>query len=93
MKLKLKTPAKVNLGLHIHRKRRDGFHELETIFQMVSLYDEIELESLSSGIELECDTPGVPTNDTNLACKAAILLQKSCNIKGRGVGIQLKKNI
>ena len=45
MKLKFKTPAKVNLGLHIHRKRKDGFHELETIFQMVSLYDEIELES------------------------------------------------
>ncbi len=52
MRLKFKTPAKVNLGLHIHVKRRDGFHELETIFQMVSLYDEIELESLSSGIAL-----------------------------------------
>jgi len=41
MKIKFKTPAKINLGLHIHGKREDGFHELETIFQMVSLYDDV----------------------------------------------------
>jgi len=93
MKLKFKTPAKVNLGLHIHGKRKDGFHELETILQMVSLYDELELEPLSSGIELECDTPGIPTDYTNLACKAALLLQESCQAKDRGVRIRLKKNI
>lgn len=93
MKLKFKTPAKVNLGLHIHRKRRDGFHELETILQMVSLYDELELETLSSGIELKCDTPGIPTDDTNLAFKAALLLQESFQVKDRGVRIRLKKNI
>ena len=80
MRLKFKTPAKINLGLHVHGKRKDGFHELETIFQMVSLYDEMELEPLSSGIKLECDTPGIPTDDTNLASKAAILLQKSCQV-------------
>ena len=93
MKLKFKTPAKVNLGLHIRRKRRDGFHELETILQMVSLYDELELETLSSGIELKCDTPGIPTDDTNLAFKAALLLQESFQVKDRGVRIRLKKNI
>ena len=80
MKLKFKTPAKVNLGLHIHRKREDGFHELETILQMVSLYDEVELEPLSSRIKLECDTPGIPTDDTNLARKAALLLRKFCQV-------------
>lgn len=93
MKIILKTPAKVNLGLHIHRKRKDGFHELETIFQMVSLYDELELEVLPSGIELECATPGIPKDYTNLACKAALLLQRFCQGKGRGVRIRLKKNI
>ena len=93
MKLKFKTPAKVNLGLHVHRKREDGFHELETILQMVSLYDELELEPLSSGIELECDIPGIPTDSTNLAFKAAVLLQKACQVKNRGVRIRLKKNI
>ena len=93
MKLKFKTPAKVNLGLHIHRKREDGFHELETIFQMVSLYDEIELESQSSGIELECNISGIPEGSANLAYKAALLLKKFCQVKDRGVRIRLKKYI
>ena len=93
VKLILKTPAKINLGLHIHHKRRDGYHELETLLQMVSLYDELELESLASGIELECGTPGIPTDDTNLAYRAAHLLQKTCKAGGRGVRIRLKKKI
>ena len=93
MKLKFKTPAKVNLGLHIHRKTEDGFHELETIFQMVSLYDEIELESQASGIELECGTSGIPEDSANLAYKAALLLKKFCQVKDRGVHIRLKKHI
>ena len=91
MKIKFKTPAKINLGLHIHGKREDGFHELETIFQMVSLYDDVELELLSSGIKLECDTPGIPTDDTNLVFKAALLLRKSYQVEGKGVSIRLKK--
>ena len=93
MKLKFKTPAKINLGLHIHGKREDGFHELETIFQMVCLYDDVELELLSSGINIECDTLGVPTDHTNLAFKAASLLQKSYCVQGKGVSIRLKKKI
>ena len=93
MKLKFKTPAKVNLGLHVHGKREDGFHELETIFQMVSLFDDVELELLSSGIKLACDTPGIPTDDTNLVCKAALLLRKSYQVEGKGVSIRLKKKI
>jgi len=93
MKLKFKTPAKVNLGLHVHGKREAGFHELETIFQMVSLFDDVELELLSSGIKLECDMPGIPTDDTNLACKAALLLRKSYQVEGKGVSIRLKKKI
>ena len=93
MKLKFKTPAKVNLGLHVHGKREDGFHELETIFQMVSLFDDVELELLSSGIKLECDMPGIPTDDTNLVCKAALLLRKAYQVEGKGVSIRLKKKI
>ena len=93
MKIKFKTPAKINLGLHIHGKREDGFHELETIFQMVSLYDDVDLELLSSGIKLECDSPGVPTDDTNLAYKAANLLRQSYQVEDKGVSIRLKKNI
>ena len=46
-KLQFKTPAKINLGLHIHKKREDGFHELETLLQMVDWFDEIVLEEPS----------------------------------------------
>ncbi len=52
MKLVFKTPAKINQGLFILGKRTDGYHDLETLFQMVSLYDTLELESIDDGIEL-----------------------------------------
>ncbi len=93
MKLSFKTPAKINLGLHIHHKREDGYHELETILQMVSLYDEIELETLPAGIELECDAPGIPKDETNLVVQAANLLMASFPGDRPGARIRLKKNI
>ena len=92
-KLKFKTPAKINLGLHIHKKRDDGFHELETLFQMVALFDEVELEETEGNIELFCDTPGIPNDKTNLVVKAARLLQNLFPGKCGGVKIKLKKNI
>jgi 4-diphosphocytidyl-2-C-methyl-D-erythritol kinase len=92
-KLKFKTPAKINLGLHIHKKRDDGFHELESLFQMVGLYDEVELEETQENIELFCDTPGVPNDETNLVVKTARLLQNRCPSACGGVQITLKKNI
>ena len=49
-KLQFKTPAKINLGLHIHEKRKDGFHELETIFHMVDWFDELELKGISARV-------------------------------------------
>lgn len=75
MKLAFRTPAKINLGLQILGKRPDGYHQLETLLQMVSLYDDIELESLPSGIEVECDRPDIPKDESNLVVKAARLLQ------------------
>ena len=92
-KLKFKTPAKINLGLHIHKKRDDGFHELESLFQMVAWYDEVELKKTQENVELFCDTPGVPNDETNLVVKAARLLQNRCPGKCSGVKITLKKNI
>jgi len=94
MKLSFKTPAKINLGLHMIHKREDGYHELETLLQMVSLYDSIELESLSSGIELICDQPGIPKDHTNLVVQAARLLLDTCFPENKpGVRIRLDKKI
>jgi len=94
MKLSFKTPAKINLGLHISHKREDGYHELETLLQMVSLYDSIELETLPSGIELLCDKPGIPKDRTNLVVQAAHLLLETCSLENKqGVRIRLDKKI
>lgn len=94
MKLAFRTPAKINLYLKILSKRDDGFHELETLFQMVDLYDEIELETRSSGIHLECDHPEVPGDESNLVSQAGrMLLEAFPKRKDLGVKIRLVKNI
>ena len=94
MKLVYKTPAKINLGLYVIAKRPDGYHEVETLLQMVSLYDEVELETINANIELDCNHPGVPSDSSNLAAKAAILLKEVFpERKDLGCRIKLKKNI
>ena len=94
MKLIFKTPAKINLGLYVLAKRLDGYHELETILQMVSLFDEIALETIPGKVELDCDYPGVPNDSSNLAAKAALLLKENFpERKDLGCRIRLKKNI
>ncbi len=93
MKLVLKTPAKINLGLQILGRREDGFHELETLLQMVSLYDDLELEACAAGVTLECDAAGIPTDSENLAFRAARLLQETCPDRAGGVRIRLVKRI
>lgn len=94
MKLVFKTPAKINLGLFILGKRPDGYHDLETLFQMVSLYDTVELETLKDGIDLVCDNPNVPTDESNLMIRAARLLQEAAPQKtGLGCRMVLTKRI
>jgi len=91
--LVFKTPAKVNLGLYILGKREDGFHELETLFQMVNWCDEIKIECLAQGLEMTCNQPDIPTDDGNLVIKAAQLLQARFPDRCKGARINLTKNI
>ncbi|MBI3990594.1 MAG: 4-(cytidine 5'-diphospho)-2-C-methyl-D-erythritol kinase [Candidatus Omnitrophica bacterium] len=85
----LKAPAKINLYLEAVRKRPDGYHDIETIFQRVKLYDDIYLEEKESGITVDCKE--IPQEE-NLVYKAALLLQaESCFSKG--ARIKLIKNI
>ncbi len=93
MTLSFKTPAKINLGLCILGKRPDGYHELETLLQMVSLYDEIDLEPAPKGVALDCDSPNIPKDASNLVVRAAALLEEACPEKSSGARIRLKKNI
>lgn len=63
--------AKVNLALEVLRLRRDGYHEIETIFQSISLADELEISLNRTGkVIIECNDPEIPTDESNLCARA-----------------------
>jgi 4-diphosphocytidyl-2-C-methyl-D-erythritol kinase len=62
--------AKINWSLRITGKRADGFHALETVFQTISLHDELTFHD-ADRMSLTCDDPTIPTDDTNLVLRAA----------------------
>jgi len=90
--LKVSSYAKINIGLRILGKRPDGYHEIETIFQQISLKDEIEITSLQDDIVLECTDQNCPRDYSNLAYKAARLLKDEIH-KSVGCSIKLFKRI
>jgi 4-diphosphocytidyl-2-C-methyl-D-erythritol kinase len=90
--LRLPSFAKVNLGLEVLGTRADGYHELRTLFQTITLHDDLELRPHASAIEVRCDHPGVPTDATNLAHRAAEELRRFAGI-AKGVTITITKRI
>ena len=65
-----KSYAKINWALRITGRRADGFHDLETVFQTISLHDELTF-MLADSLSLTCDDPGIPVDETNLVMRAA----------------------
>ncbi|MBR6044662.1 MAG: 4-(cytidine 5'-diphospho)-2-C-methyl-D-erythritol kinase [Ruminococcus sp.] len=64
--------GKLNLYLDITGIRADGYHDIKSVMQSVSVYDTLNFKLCpGSGIELICDVPGFPTDSSNLICKAA----------------------
>lgn len=90
--LRVRSYAKVNLGLEVLGTRADGYHELRTIFQTIALYDDIVLRPREGGITVRCDHPGVPLDETNLAFRAARDLQRFAGVQG-GLEIIITKRI
>src|SRR5580692_10274174 len=88
--LTLFSPAKINLYLRIVGKRPDGYHELETVMLPLDFGDQITLQSRKTGITLACDDPRLPTDDSNLAVRAARMLAEALGTK-KGAKITLKK--
>lgn len=78
--------AKINWALRILGRRPDGFHDLETLFQTISLHDTITFTA-SNRLTLTCDDPTVPTDDSNLVIRAA----KALDVPA--VAIHLEKRI
>lgn len=64
-----KAPCKVNVSLRVLGKRPDGFHEVDTVMVPLDLCDVLEF-SPAACLEMSCDAPGVPLDESNLVMKA-----------------------
>lgn len=85
--------AKINWSLRVLGQRDDGYHEIDTVLQTVSLHDTITLEeSNDDGTRLWCDDVSVPADKTNLVWRAAAALSERYSIT-RGVKIRLVKRV
>ncbi|HEV2762725.1 MAG TPA: 4-(cytidine 5'-diphospho)-2-C-methyl-D-erythritol kinase, partial [Pyrinomonadaceae bacterium] len=91
--LTLPAYAKVNLLLLVRGRRPDGYHEIETVFQTVSLHDTLTFEPLEDGrLELVCHASDVPADETNLVYRAAAALREFGGVR-EGARITLEKRI
>ena len=86
------APAKLNLSLQVFGKRPDGYHSIRSVMVPVSLYDEVTVEEALTGIAVECDAPGVPTDETNSCHRAAVLFLAWAGTPA-GVRIRIRKTI
>ena len=89
-KVTIETPAKINLTLEVLGKRDDGYHEIASVMQAVSLFDTLTL-SMAEDVQLISDVPEIGTRD-NLVYRAAELLKREKGVD-EGVEIRLSKGI
>lgn len=80
-KIKIKSYGKVNLSLDVTGKRDDGYHEIQTLMQKISLFDDVTVtwtgrESKDIEISLTCDKPYLPTDRRNLAYAGAEIMAR-----------------
>ncbi len=91
--LRLLAPGKVNLYFEILGKRPDGYHEIRTVMQTVSLFDELQFERLEGEeLRLLCSDAELPADEENLVVRAGRLLQERCGVE-QGAAIRLVKRI
>lgn len=94
MKIKIDTAAKINLFLDILALLPNGYHSLFMIMQSVGLTDTIELEQTGDGqIHITCSESALPTDESNIAHKAATAFFKAAGLKGKGLNIHIEKRI
>ncbi|NPU85751.1 MAG: 4-(cytidine 5'-diphospho)-2-C-methyl-D-erythritol kinase [Syntrophaceae bacterium] len=86
------SPAKVNLVLRVLGKRGDGYHEIASLMQAISLHDELIFQQKPQGIKLRCPGSDLPEDERNLVYRAARAFYSRSGISG-GVEIELHKRI
>lgn len=91
----IRAYAKLNLYLEVLGRRGDGFHRLETIFQTIDLYDDIQVvrDPVGRGIALMCDQPEVPVDATNLVWRAAAGFVRGREAEAGHFALHLRKGI
>lgn len=90
--LLIRSPAKINLFLEVVDRRPDGYHDIETVMQLVDLCDEVRLRRIRQGIQVSVGGADLPAGPGNLAYKAAALLLEQAGLR-EGVHIHLEKRI
>ena len=91
----VRAHAKINLDLRVLGTRPDGYHELRTVFQSLALHDIVECVPREGPLAIECETAGVPLDESNLVWRAAQAIWQSLRrpARVRDVTIRLTKNI
>lgn len=86
--------AKINLTLDVLDKRADGYHDLKSVMQTISMRDDIEIDvDTGKPWTLSCDREGVPTDERNLAWKAAKVFYENTKLQTTGIEIRITKRI
>lgn len=96
MQIKVKTPAKINLTLEIIGKRKDGFHEIKSIMQMINLYDYLTFDIQKSNnleINLSGTNKNIPYNEKNIVYKAIKLFFDKTELQPCKFEVYMEKNI
>lgn len=88
----IRAPAKVNLLLKVGRRREDGFHEIDTLFQAVGLWDRVRVEGVARDVTLSVVGPDLGPVEENLAVRAARLFLSEIG-SDEGVKLELTKSI
>ena len=94
--LKVKCPAKINLTLEVVNRREDGFHNIKSIMQTISLYDYLTInveDYTENKIVLSGNSTEIPYNEKNLVYKAAVSFLNKSNIKNKKISIFIDKSI
>ena len=87
----IKSPAKINLFLKVVKKLPNGYHELNTAFQLIDVFDTIEFQNTSNKIYVSCTDDSIDAEE-NIIFKAASTLKKVAD-KNVGIDIKITKNI
>ncbi len=91
-RLAVRCPAKINFSLRVLDRRGDGYHELDTVFQAIDLWDELEIGP-GPTLRLVSDSPGVPVDETNLVLRAARRLAERHGLRSPAGTLILRKAI